>query len=298
MNSRHPILVLGYYTLGVLLVLLAVGPAVWLLNVALQPTTVTRAGRNVSYDLSQVTHPADYTLDNFRGVMNLPRAAVPLSQKLRAAWDQGLLRPFANSVGVTVLQTFFNVLLAALCAYPLARMRFPGKNFLFVMVLMTLMVPEQVIAVPLFVTIVNLHLYDTLLAVFLPFSVSALGIYLCREAFAAIPMDVEEAGRIDGASALQIWWHVMLPLARPTLATLAIFSIIGAWSNLLWPLIVLQDERKYTLPVAINQLLGVFGDDVRYAYAASVLALLPMVIVYALTQRWLARGLLAGAVKG
>jgi putative chitobiose transport system permease protein len=111
-------------------------------------------------------------------------------------------------------------------------------------------------------------------------------------------MDVEEACRIDGANALRIWWHVMLPLTRPTLATLAVFSVIGAWSNLLWPLIVLQDERKYTLPVAINQLLSVFGDNVRLAYAASLMALLPMLIAYGLSQRWLQRGMLAGAVKG
>lgn len=298
MNKRPTIIVVIYYLLGALLTVLAVGPALWLVNVAFQPTTVTRGGRSVSYDLAQITRPGEYTLDNFRGALNLPRAAVPITRQLRAAWDQGLLRPFVNSVCVTALQTFLNVLLAALCAYPLARMRFVGKDILFVMILMTLLVPEQVIVVPLFVTVASLNLYDTLLAVFLPFSVSALGIFLCREAFVAIPMDVEEAGRIDGANAMQLWWHVMIPLSRPTLATLAIFSIIGAWSNLLWPLIVLQDEHKYTLPVAINQLLGVFGDNVRYAYAASVLALVPMLLVYALTQRWLQRGLLVGAVKG
>ena len=186
-----------------------------------------RNGKNVSYNLSDITQPKDYSLDNFRG-----------------AWKQGLLGPLLNSVYVTILQTFFNVILAALCAYPLARMHFAGRDTLFVLVLMTLMVPEQIIAVPLFVTIVHLGLYDTLTAVFLPFSVTAFGIYLCRQAFAAIPMDVEEACRIDGANALRIWWHVMLPLIRPTLATLAVFSVIGAWSSLLWPLIVLQDEHK------------------------------------------------------
>ena len=298
MNRRPLISIIVYYALAGLLTLLAIGPAIWLLNVALQPTSVSKNGRNVTYDLAQITRPTDYTLDNFRGALDLPKGAVPLSVKVKAAWTGGLLRPFANSVVVTALQTSFNVLLASLCAYPLARMQFAGKTLLFVVVLMTLMVPEQVIAVPLFVTVVDLHLYNTLLGVFVPFSVSALGIYLCLEAFKAIPMDVEEAGRIDGANALQIWWHVMIPLTRPTLATLAIFSVIGAWSNLLWPLIVLQDEQKFTLPVAINQMLGIFGDNARYAYAASVLALLPMVLIYALTQRWLQRGLLAGAVKG
>ena len=95
----------------------------------------------------------------------------------------------------------------------------------------------------------------------LPFSVTAFGIFLCRQAFMSIPLALEEAARIDGAGALRIWWHVMLPLARPALATLAVFSVIGAWSNLLWPLIVLQEQSRFTLPVAINQLLGVFATE-------------------------------------
>jgi putative chitobiose transport system permease protein len=114
----------------------------------------------------------------------------------------------------------------------------------------------------------------------------------------SIPLALEEAARIDGAGALRIWWHVMLPLARPALATLAVFSVIGAWSNLLWPLIVLQEQSRFTLPVAINQLLGVFATNVRYAYAGSVLAIVPVLAFYLLAQRWLLRGLLAGAVKG
>ena len=251
---------------------LAVGPALWLLNVALQPADV---------GLSSLTPPSRWTLSNFAG----------------AAAAGGIWRAMFNSFLVTAVQTALNVVLAALAAYPLARMRFRGRDTLFVLVLATLMVPEQVIVVPLFVTISDLHLYDTLVAVFLPFSVTAFGIYLCRQAFLGVPLALEEAARLDGADALRVWWHVMLPLIRPTLATLAVFSVIGAWSNLLWPLIVLQRDANMTLPVAINQLLSVFATNVRWAYAASVMALVPMVLVYLLMQRWLTRGLLAGAVK-
>lgn len=273
MNDRPLPLKLAYYAIAALLVLLAVGPALWLLNVALQPPDV---------GLSQVTPPSRWTLDNFTG----------------AAAAGGIWRPMLNSVIVTAVQTFLNVTLAALAAYPLARMKFRGRSTVFVLVLATLMVPEQVIVVPLFVTISDLGLYDTLIAVFLPFSVTAFGIYLCRQAFLGVPASLEEAARIDGADALRVWWHVMLPLIRPTLATLAVFSIIGAWSNLLWPLIVLQREQNATLPVAINLLLSVFATNIRYAYAASVMALVPMVVAYLFMQRWLTRGLLAGAVKG
>lgn len=272
MTQRPAYLVAGYYVLAALLVLLAVGPAIWLVNVAVQPTDVA---------LDRITPISKMTDQNFRGAL-----------------EQNLWRPIVNSIIVTVIQTSLNVLLAALAAYPLARMKFRGRSTLFVLILATLMVPEQVIVIPLFVTIIDLNLADTLIAVFLPFSVTAFGIYLCRQAFLAIPLDVEEAARIDGAGALRVWWHVMLPLTRPTLATLAVFSMIGAWSNLLWPLIVLQDDRKYTLPVAITQLMSTFAANERYAYAASVLALVPMLVMYIVMQRWLQRGILAGAVKG
>ena len=273
MTERPLSLKVAYYAAAVLLVALAVGPALWLANVALQPKSI---------GLNQITPPGEYTLSNFAGA-------------LRAG---NLWRPLINSVIVTVCQTVLNVLLAALAAYPLARMKFRGRGTVFALVLATLMVPEQVIVVPLYVTIIDLGLADTLLAVFLPFGVTAFGIYLCRQAFMAIPVELEEAARVDGAGAGRVWWHVMLPLARPTLATLATFSIIGAWSNLLWPLIVLQSADKQTLPVAISSLLSVFAADVRYAYAASVMALIPMVVMYLFMQRWLTRGILAGAVKG
>jgi putative chitobiose transport system permease protein len=166
------------------------------------------------------------------------------------------------------------------------------------MILATIMVPEQVIVVPLFKTIVGMGLYDTLVAVFLPFSVTAFGIFLCRQAFVSIPDELEEAARLDGANALRTWWHVMLPLTGPTLATLAVFSVIGAWSNLLWPLIVLQSDARFTLPVALNQLLGVFATNQRYAYAGAVLAVVPVLLFFLVAQRFVKDGMLAGSVKG
>lgn len=258
---------------ALLLAALAIGPALWLAAVAVSDNTVP---------INRLPGPSQLTADNFAG-----------------AWSAGsLFRPFVNSVVVTVAQAGLNVLLAALAAYPLARMRFPGRDTAFVLILATLMIPEQVIVVPLFRTVVCMGLYDTLAAVVIPFAVTAFGIYLCRQAFASIPKEMEEAAQIDGATAFTTWRHVFLPLAAPTLATLGVFSVIGAWSNLLWPLIVLQEQHNYTLPVALNQLLGVFATNVRYAYAGSVLALIPMVVMYIAMQRWLQRGLLAGAVKG
>lgn len=261
------------YVGAVLLMLLAMGPAIWLVGIALSDNTVP---------LSSLPGPSQLTLDNFEG----------------AATEVALGRALLNSILVTTAQTLLNVVLAALAAFPLARMQFPGRGVLFVMILATIMVPEQVILVPLFQTVVGLGLFDTLIGVILPFSVTAFGVYLCRQAFLTVPQELEEAAHLDGASSLQVWRHVMLPLIKPTLATLAVFSVIGAWSNLLWPLIILQSEHQFTLPVALNRLLGTFTTNQRYAYAGAVMAVIPVVLFYLVMQRFIARGIFAGAVKG
>ena len=261
------------YAAAALLVLLAIGPALWLVVISFSSNQTP---------LHALPTMDQLTVDNYRG-----------------AWREGrLLIPFANSILVTASHACLNVLLAALAAFPLARMTFRGRDTIFVIILATLMIPEQVMVVPLFRTVVNFGLFDTLAAVVIPFSVSAFGIFLVRQAMLGIPRELEEAAQIDGAGSLHVWWHVMIPLATPALATLAVFSIIGSWSSLLWPLIVLQSPENVTLPVRINELLGAFATNVRWFYAGSVLALVPMVLMYVALQRWLQRGLLAGAVKG
>jgi putative chitobiose transport system permease protein len=274
MLERRPAWLRVYHAAGAaLLVLIAVGPALWLLRIALQPAGV---------DVGSLSLWRGYTLDNFRG-----------------AWREGnLAGPLVNSIGVTIVRAGLNVLLAALAAYPLARMSFRLRGTLFTAILATMMIPEQVILVPMFRTVVAMGLADSLVALVLPFSVSALGIFMCRQAFLQIPASLDEAARIDGAGSLRVWWHVMLPLSAPTLATLAIFSIIGAWSDLLWPLLVLTSREHYTLPVAVNELLGMFSTNQRYAYAGSVLALIPIIAAFLLAQRWFRPGAFSGAVKG
>lgn len=244
----------------------AVGPAAYLLIMA-----CTRSGAD-----------GGFTLSNFAD-----------------AWTQGKLgTPLVNSVVVTLARAGLNVFIAALAAYPLARMSFRGRDMIFMLLLATMMVPEQVVLVPMFRTVVGMGLFDTLAAVVVPFSVTAFGIYLCRQAFMAIPAELEEAARIDGCGALRTWWNVMLPLAGPTLSTLALFSVIGAWSDLLWPLVVLQSREHMTLPVAVSKLSGQFATDARIAYAGSVLALAPIISAF-LAAQWFVRGdVLGGAVKG
>jgi len=274
--NRVPISIrLLTYATGVALAVLAILPAFWLIRIALQP-----AGQDI--DSIGGFLVGGFTLDHFK-----------------SAWNDGHLgRPLLNSVVVTLVRAAFNVVLAALAAYPLARMSFRGRDTIFVLLLATMMIPDQVVVVPMFRTVVSMGLFDSLIAVVLPFSVTAMGVFLCRQAFSAIPSELEEAARIDGANSLYIWWHVMLPLAAPTLATLFLFSVIGAWSELLWPLIVLQSQENTTLPVAVNTLLGQFSTNLRAAYAGAVLALIPIVVVFIVCQKYLKTELFAGAVKG
>jgi len=270
-SARAPGWTATAYAFAAILTVLAIGPALWL---------VVGAFQSPEAELNTLSGP--WTLANFR-----------------EAWREGGLAAAAtNSVIVTLARAGLNVLLAALAAYPLARLSFRGRNTVFLLVLATTMIPEQVIVVPMFKIAAGLGLYDSLAGAVIPFSVSAFGIFLCRQAFLAIPQDLEEAAWIDGAGSLRIWWSVMLPLATPSLALLALFSVIGAWSDLLWPLVILQSEDNFTLPVAINRMLGVFATNPRVAYAASVLAVVPIIVFFLTVQRWLRPELFGGAVKG
>lgn len=271
--ERRPLWLSAWlYLAAALLVGIAVGPALWLVLTSVQPA---------GYDLAKGGR-IGFTLEHIQ----------------RAFTDGRLLWPMVNSVVVSFVRAGLNVVLAALAAYPLARMTFRARGVVFVLILATMMVPEQVTVVPMFTAIVDLGLYDTLIAVIVPLAVTAFGIFLCRQAMLAVPRELEEAACIDGASSIQVWWHVMLPSIRPTLATLFAFSLIGAWSELLWPLIVLQSRGNFTLPVAVNELVGQFASSQRVYYAAAVVALVPILVAFMALQRLLKGGILDGAVKG
>lgn len=284
-GSRPRMMTVVLYTSALLLAALAVGPGLWLVLGALQP-----AGYAAGNPLDQMV--------SSDGAMTPPSQWFTTAN-FRQGWQDGEMgRPLINSIVVTLARAGLNVLLAALAAYPLARMNFPGRKAIFLAVLATTMIPEQVIVVPMFRIAAGMGLYDTLAGVVVPFSVSAFGIFMCRQAFLQVPDSLEEAAVIDGASSLRIWWSVMLPLTTPTLATLALFSVIFAWSDLLWPLVILQSPEQYTLPVAINSLLGTFATNPRVAYAAAVLALVPIVVVFLAAQRLMRPEMFAGSVKG
>jgi multiple sugar transport system permease protein len=205
---------------------------------------------------------------------------------------------FTNSVVVAVVTTLGNLLFCSAAGYALAKLRFPGKRVLFLIVLGTIMVPSVVTMVPLFVLSSNLGLVNSLAGLILPFLAQAFGVFLMRQFITSIPDDLLEAARIDGASELRIYWQIVLPLCRPALATLGILTFLASWNNFLWPLVAATTEDKYTLPVALA-LYSIGQNQTRYdlLLAGSVVIVLPVLIVFFLLQRHFVRGIATTGLK-
>ncbi|HEY0637032.1 MAG TPA: carbohydrate ABC transporter permease [Pseudonocardiaceae bacterium] len=205
---------------------------------------------------------------------------------------------FTNSVVVAVFTTAGNLLFCAAAGYALAKLAFPGRRALFVVVLGTIMVPSIVTLVPLFVLTSNLGLVNTYAGLVLPFLAQAFGVFLMRQFMLSIPDDLLEAARIDGAGEFRIFWRIVLPLCRPALATLGILTFLASWNNFLWPLVAATTEDRYTLPVALA-LYSVGQNRARYdlLLAGSVVVVVPVLIVFVLLQRHFVRGIATTGLK-
>jgi putative chitobiose transport system permease protein len=221
-----------------------------------------------------------------------------LANYARVADTLPVARFFLNSIVVTVSVTVLNTLIAALAAYPLAKMRFPGREALFYLLLATLIVPIQLTYIPSYVLAVRVFdYYDSLPAVILPSLVSAFNVFLLRQAFRSVPNDLLDAARIDGAGEWRIWWNVMLPIVRPSLAAVAIFTFVTSWNDFLWPSLMLPTMDNKTLPVGLAALQGFFSSDFRAIAAGVTMTVVPILIFFLAVQRYFVKGL-AGAVKG
>ncbi|MGB7340716.1 MAG: carbohydrate ABC transporter permease [Phototrophicaceae bacterium] len=212
--------------------------------------------------------------------------------------DVNLPRYFINSFIVAFSVVAIQLITSSLAAYPLAKMQFAGRDFIFYLILSTLIFPEQLTLIPTFIMSVNYFGFaDTLHGLVIPFGANAFGIFLLRQTYQSIPNEVIEAARIDGASEFGIWWRILLPLIRPGLATLAIFAFVGSWNSFLWPLLMLRDEALYTLPIGLAFLEGAFTGNLRTVAAGVVVATVPIIIVFLIFQKQFIKGL-SGAVKG
>ncbi|QSJ15388.1 carbohydrate ABC transporter permease [Nostoc sp. UHCC 0702] len=273
-NSQVNILAI-YGILGAI-ALVTLFPLLWLISTALKSPT-----ENILQSPPQLL-PSQPTLENFSRVWD----SLPFGQYLY------------NSTLVAVLTVGLNLLFCALAAYPLARLSFPGRDWIFIAIVSTIMIPFQIVMIPLYILTVKLGLRNTYLGMIFPSLASAFGIFLLRQAFMGVPKEIEEAARMDGSSELGLWWHVMLPAIRPALVTLAIFVFIGSWSDFLWPLIVIQDENLYTLPLGVAKLAGTFSLDWRLVAAGSIISIAPVLILFLFLQRYIVPTETGSGVKG
>jgi multiple sugar transport system permease protein len=207
-------------------------------------------------------------------------------------------RSFFNSALITVGVTAISLLLNSMAGYAFAKLRFRGRDRIFSFLVGALVIPLQIGMLPLFLMMKYLGLVNSYWAAIIPSMATIFGIFLIRQFMIAIPDDLLDAARIDGASEFRIYWTVILPLARPILVTLAIFTFMSIWNDFMWPLIVLTDESKYTLPVGVANLVGEHALDVELMMASSVLTVLPVLVLFLALQRYYIAGLIAGSVKG
>jgi putative chitobiose transport system permease protein len=273
-NSRLK-LILTYVLLAAI-ALVTLFPLLWLMSTALKSPT-----ENILQSPPQLL-PQQPTFNNFIRVWR----SLPFGQYLY------------NSTLVAVLTVGLNLLFCSLAAYPLARLSFVGRNSIFLAIVSTIMIPFQIVMIPLYILTVQLGLRNTYLGIIFPSLASAFGIFLLRQAFMSVPKEIEEAARMDGSSELGLWWHIMLPAIRPALVTLAIFVFIGSWSDFLWPLIVIQDESLYTLPLGVAKLAGTFSLDWRLVAAGSIISIAPILLLFLFLQRYIVPTETGSGVKG
>jgi len=235
-------------------------------------------------------------------IFTSPPALLPSQPSLEAYGrlftDNPMLGYILNSTIVSGIAVVANLLFCSLAAYPLARMRFAGRGMVLALVVATILIPFQVVMIPLYLLMVQLGLRNTLLALILPQAATAFGIFLLRQSFAGVPAELEEAARIDGCTPLGEWWNVMVPAARADLITLAMFVFIGTWSDFLWPLVILDDPKLYTLPLGLQHLASSFSLDWRLVAAGSVVSILPVLAVFIGLQRYILPSASGDAVKG
>jgi len=260
----------------IVLALLMLLPLIWLLT-----TSLKGANENI-FASPPILLPAQPSLQAY--------------QRLFAANPMGTY--LLNSTIVSGVAVLANLLFCSLAAYPLARLRFAGRGLVLALVVATILIPFQVVMIPLYLLMVQIGLRNSLWALILPQAATAFGIFLLRQSFLAVPVELEEAARMDGCSPLGEWWNVMLPAARADLITLAMFVFIGTWGDFLWPLIIIDDPSLYTLPMGLQQLSSSFSLDWRLVAAGAIVSILPVLLIFILLQRYILPSATADGVKG
>lgn len=227
--------------------------------------------------------PKNWTFANYMNVFK----AIPI------------VRYFLNSLIVATITTVGQVVFSAFAGYAFARLRFKGSDFLFLMILITMMIPPQVNIIPLFFLMREMHLIDTYQALIIPGFFGGFGIFMFRQFFLNLPKDLEESSRIDGCNIFETFYKIALPLALPTIATLAIFTFISSWNSFMWPLIVTNSDSMRTLPVALSVFKGSFREIINWGdlLACSVICTVPTIAIFITAKKYFINDLLQGSIK-
>jgi multiple sugar transport system permease protein len=251
-------------------------PFVWMLSTSVKPAAQV-------YLVPPVWIPSSFEWGNFvRPWQNLPFATF-----------------YMNTLIYTLTSVAGQLLSSSLVAFAFARMRFRGRGFLFILILSTLMLPNQVTLVPLYLLFTKLHWINTLLPLIVPnFFGGAFNIFLLRQYMMTIPLELDDAARMDGAGWFQIYWRIILPLARPALGVIAVLSFTFHWNDYLYPLIYLNETKNFTVSLGLPLLSSRYVTDVQATMAQSVIAVLPLIVLFFLAQRYYIQGVVVSGVKG
>jgi multiple sugar transport system permease protein len=254
---------------------LMIGPFLWIIQSAFGKTTE-------AFVLPPRWFPQNPSLENFQDVFD----QVPYHQFM------------LNSIKLAVIVTVGQLLTCSMAAFAFARLRFPGKNILFLVLLSALMIPGQVTIVPLFILVRNLGLYNTHAALILPALINPFGVFLLRQYFVTLPNELEDAARVDGANVFTIYWRIILPLSGPVLTTLAILTFVGMWNSYFFPLIMINSPELQVITVGLTLLRGQFGAGSLGTIAAALtMAIVPVLIVFLVLQKYIIRSIVSTGMK-
>lgn len=275
MTPKRYISTAAYYFIGILLAVIALIPFAWMISTSLKA----------------------------RGaLMSIPIEWIPKEPTL-AAYDKVLTKfPFmktvANSLFISVSYTVLTLISASMAAFAFAKIRFPKADLLLKVFLATMMIPKQVTFIPLFVVMNKLGLINSYGSVIFPSLIQPFAMFLLIQQMKTIPNDYLDAASIDGASTFAIYRRVALPLCTPTLATLSITTFMESWNDYLWPLLMLTDRSKMTLPIALSTLNGAYATEYNVLMAGSLISMVPIILIYIFAQKYFENGMMAGGIKG
>ena len=275
MTHKRKLGTAGYYVVSILLAVIALTPFLWMIS-----TSLKSRGALMSIPIEWI--PAEPTLDAYTEVFS----RFPF------------LRTIGNSLLISVSYTLITLICASMAAFAFAKLRFRGSGAILSVYIATMMIPTQVTMIPLFVVMNRLGLIDSYASVILPSMFKPFAVFLLVQQMRTIPNDYIDAARIDGAGLFQTYRKVALPLCIPTLATLAVTTFMESWNDYLWPLLMLTDRNKMTLPIALSTLNGQYNTEYNVLMAGSLISMIPIIIIYIAAQKQFKSGLMAGGIKG